>query len=68
MILSKNINTAETAPVFQIGEQVQHIMGGGRSFRLATVVHNKGVKIGIRLQDGKEMRVYPWSLRRVGVS
>lgn len=72
MILSKNINTPElpssgtpeSTPVFHIGEQVHHITGGGGSFRLATVIHNKGIKIGIRLQDGKEMRVYPWSLRR----
>lgn len=66
MILSKNINTPESSPAFQIGEEVHHITDGGRSFRLATVIHNKGSKIGIRRQDGTETHVWPWNLRRVG--
>ena len=53
-----------TAPVFAIGESVHYITDGGRSFRLATVIHNKGMRTGIRLQDGREMRVKPWNLRR----
>ncbi|WP_395089317.1 hypothetical protein [Armatimonas sp.] len=65
MILSKSDKqNPETAPIFTIGESVHYITGGGRSFRLATVTHNKGVRIGIRLQDGTETRVNPWSLRR----
>lgn len=63
MILSKSDNP-DNAPIFVIGQRVHYITGGGRSFRLATVTHNKGLKIGIRLQDGTETRVQPWSLRR----
>jgi hypothetical protein len=62
VILSKS--DPDTAPAFEIGQRVHHITDGGRSFRLATVIHNKGVRIGIRyVVDGKEMRVRPWNLR-----
>ena len=54
----------DAKPVFEIGETVHHITGGGRSFRIATVIHNRGTRIGIRyVVGGNELRVYPWNLR-----
>ena len=65
MILSSSQPNPDTQPVFTVGETVHHITGGGRSFRIATVTHNKGTRIGIRyVVGGKEMRVWPWSLRK----
>jgi hypothetical protein len=54
----------DTAPVFTVGQTVHHITGGGRSFRIATVISNGGTRIGIRyVVGGKETRVWPWNLR-----
>ena len=66
MILSSSQPNPDTQPVFTVGETVHHITGGGRSFRIATVTHNKGTRIGIRyVMDGTEKRVPPWNLVRV---
>ena len=63
MILSKN-TSPETKPIFTVGQTVHHITDGGRSFRIATVIHNRGTRIGIRyVVGGNELRVYPWNLR-----
>lgn len=54
----------DAKPVFEIGQRVNHITDGGRSFRLAVVTGNKGDRIGIRyVVGGKETRVWPWNLR-----
>jgi hypothetical protein len=63
VILSKSTNP-DAKPVFEIGQRVNHITDGGRSFRIATVIHNGGTRIGIRyVVGGKETRVWPWNLR-----
>lgn len=66
MILSQKDRkpNSDAKPVFEIGQRVNHITDGGRSFRLAVVTGNKGDRIGIRyIASGKDMRVWPWNLR-----
>jgi hypothetical protein len=69
MILSRN-TPAATSP-FVPGQRVAYITGGGRSYRLATVVGSNGTqtRVTIRLDsaDGasKLMRVQPWNLKEL---
>ena len=69
MIVSKQ-TLAPTTP-FVPGQRVAYITGGGRSYRLATVVGSNGTqtRVTIRLDSpegaSKLMRVQPWNLREV---
>lgn len=67
MIVSKSMHTPPS--VFTPGQRVAYITGGGRSYRLATVVSSNGkqTRVTIRLDSAgsepKLMRVQPWNLR-----